>query len=200
MNDAGGGHDLVGGIALEIQAVRDAANFHVNGPHVDLGQRHFQLRSVNVQFDPPELAPSWLSLASSHRTLAEILHRLAISSACSRGRRRPASASTRMGVSRFSIPVHTSRGDVAAHLQPGLHASNQTGAIRFERNESSHRPAALGDEHTFRVQPIHDRQTALFEARCGNLFHRSSVQLVISNGQMIGAREEKRVAWTARET
>ena len=55
MHQAGGGDDLVGGIASKVQSANLPAYRQVQRPDMDVRKRPREIRGIDVQIDPPQL-------------------------------------------------------------------------------------------------------------------------------------------------
>src|SRR5437016_3605256 len=92
----------------------------------------------------------------------------------------PSTAYTTTCVSRFSIrsPTDTSAEDIALDSHLALHAADQGLSGPRDRQELCHRLAALGDNDSFRIDPVEKRQALLLELRRSDGFHGQILRLV----------------------
>src|SRR5215471_9513200 len=120
------------------------------------------------------IRPSSASFAISHSTMAEMLQVRDCSNSCSRGFSLPASAWSRMCVSRFSIPADAGREDVALDLELALEAADQARRVAAERDQFGHRTPVLRDDDAVRAHAIEQREALLLETGRGDGLHHGS--------------------------
>src|SRR6266542_3361586 len=124
------------------------------------------------------IRPSWESLASSHRTIAEMPHRAVRRIRSSLAVTSPVMAWIRRWVSRLSMPFETSREDVPFNFDASLQPSDELGGFCPDRNQLGDGLPAFCDHDAVFVHPIEYREALLLEFRGRDLFHGQMIALV----------------------
>src|SRR5713226_4072494 len=104
------------------------------------------------------IRPSSASLPISQITMAEMLQGSSPSNAASRPVSSPASAWSRMWVSRLSIPPESGGQDVALDPDLAPQASDESCGLGAHRDELRHRLAGLLDHDVLRLDPSQQGQ------------------------------------------
>src|SRR6266545_2930910 len=135
-------------------------------------------RSSSESSRSSSMRPSSASLASSHKTMAEIPQRAVRRIRPSRDVTSPVMAWSRMWVSRLSMPLETRREDVPFDLEPSLQLPDELCRLCSDRNQLGNRFSSLRNDDAIFAYPIEKRKALFFELRGRNLFHREIIALV----------------------
>src|SRR3990172_1741681 len=92
-----------------------------------------------------------------------------------------------MWVSRFSMPAHAGRKDLALdpHLSP--QRADQASGVRTEGDQLRDRLSALGDDDAVGTDVFEQREALFFELRGSDLAHDQNIALVISSVHVAAA-------------
>src|SRR5665213_487033 len=144
-----------------------------------------KIRVKSAESRSSVIRPNWASFAISQRTIADTPHEFPSSNLRSAGLNEPASANSRMWVSRLSIPFDSGGEDVARYIQLAFHAADQVSATGLDRNQPGHRFAMLRYDDAAGTEAIEQGKALLLELRCVELFHARIISPTIIDWSII---------------